>query len=71
MHAGILHTIVFHRALGLVRPKDIDSELFEITYVTRYLCIIINLISTGPPCLDSPNIFVVCYALDQSNLRFL
>ncbi|KAL3583691.1 hypothetical protein D5086_014752 [Populus alba] len=31
--AGILHTIVFHRALGLVRPKDIDLELFEITYV--------------------------------------
>ncbi|KAJ7944385.1 Autophagy-related protein [Quillaja saponaria] len=29
----ILHTIVFHRALGLVRPKDIDSELFDITYV--------------------------------------
>ncbi|KAF5195016.1 Autophagy-related protein [Thalictrum thalictroides] len=29
----ILHTIVFHRALGLVRPKDVDSELFEITYV--------------------------------------
>ncbi|XP_068655103.1 autophagy-related protein 101 [Aristolochia californica] len=29
----ILHTIIFHRALGLVRPKDIDSELFEITYV--------------------------------------
>ncbi|XP_058069281.1 autophagy-related protein 101-like [Magnolia sinica] len=29
----ILHTVVFHRALGLVRPKDIDSELFEITYV--------------------------------------
>ncbi|XP_010263772.1 PREDICTED: autophagy-related protein 101-like [Nelumbo nucifera] len=29
----ILHTIVFHRALGLVRPKDKDSELFEITYV--------------------------------------
>ncbi|KAH9711713.1 Autophagy-related protein 101 [Citrus sinensis] len=31
--AGILHTIIFHRALGLVRPKDIDLELFEITYV--------------------------------------
>ncbi|XP_047976763.1 autophagy-related protein 101-like isoform X2 [Salvia hispanica] len=31
--AGILHTILFHRALGLVRPKDIDLELFEITYV--------------------------------------
>lgn len=29
----ILHTIVFQRALGLVRPKDIDLELFEITYV--------------------------------------
>ncbi|CAN7090116.1 unnamed protein product [Brassica rapa subsp. narinosa] len=29
----ILHTIVFHRALGLIRPKDIDLELFDITYV--------------------------------------
>ncbi|XP_008792602.1 autophagy-related protein 101 [Phoenix dactylifera] len=29
----ILHTIIFHRALGLIRPKDIDCELFEITYV--------------------------------------
>ncbi|KAI4327497.1 hypothetical protein L6164_019949 [Bauhinia variegata] len=29
----ILHTIVFHRALGLVRPRDIDLELFDITYV--------------------------------------
>ncbi|XP_072952575.1 autophagy-related protein 101 [Typha angustifolia] len=29
----ILHTILFHRALGLVRPKDVDCELFEITYV--------------------------------------
>ncbi|CAI0429576.1 unnamed protein product [Linum tenue] len=29
----ILHTIVFHRALGLVRPKVIDLELFDITYV--------------------------------------
>ncbi|KAJ7554532.1 hypothetical protein O6H91_06G144700 [Diphasiastrum complanatum] len=30
----ILHTIMFNRALGLVRPRDIDSELFEkITYV--------------------------------------
>lgn len=29
----ILHTIMFHRALGLVRPKDVDSEHFEITYV--------------------------------------
>ena len=30
---GILHTIMFHRALGLVQPKDVDLELFEITYV--------------------------------------
>uniref|UniRef100_A0A161ZMM9 Autophagy-related protein 101 n=1 Tax=Daucus carota subsp. sativus TaxID=79200 RepID=A0A161ZMM9_DAUCS len=29
----ILHTILFHRALGLVRPKDVDLQLFEITYV--------------------------------------
>ncbi|KAG9146047.1 hypothetical protein Leryth_016596 [Lithospermum erythrorhizon] len=29
----ILHTILFHRALGLVKPKDIDLELFDITYV--------------------------------------
>lgn len=29
----ILHTILFHRALGLVRPRDVDLELFEITYV--------------------------------------
>ncbi|GER30841.1 autophagy-related protein 101 [Striga asiatica] len=29
----ILHTILFHRALGLVRPKHIDLELFDITYV--------------------------------------
>ncbi|CAH8362062.1 unnamed protein product [Eruca vesicaria subsp. sativa] len=29
----ILHTIVFHRALGLIRPKDVDLELFDITYV--------------------------------------
>ncbi|KAF8406368.1 hypothetical protein HHK36_008455 [Tetracentron sinense] len=33
LDAGILHSIVFHRALGPVRPKDVDSELFEITYV--------------------------------------
>ncbi|KAI4314925.1 hypothetical protein L6164_027785 [Bauhinia variegata] len=29
----ILHTIMFHRALGLVRPRDTDLELFDITYV--------------------------------------
>eukprot|EP00899_Mesostigma_viride_P017893 jgi/Mesvir1/26104/Mv06823-RA.1 len=30
---AILHTIMFNRALGLVRPRDTDSELFNITYV--------------------------------------
>lgn len=34
--AGVLHTILFHRALGLVRPKDVDCELFEITYVSSF-----------------------------------
>ncbi|XP_009613833.1 autophagy-related protein 101-like isoform X1 [Nicotiana tabacum] len=28
----IFHTIMFHRALGLLRPKDVDSELFDIIY---------------------------------------
>ncbi|CAL9075828.1 unnamed protein product [Musa acuminata var. zebrina] len=30
----ILHTIIFHRALGLVRPKDVECEHFELTYVS-------------------------------------
>lgn len=29
----VLHTILFNRALGQVRPRDVDSELFDITYV--------------------------------------
>jgi len=29
----LLHTILFHRALGLVRPRDVDMELFDVTYV--------------------------------------
>ncbi|PNH02238.1 hypothetical protein TSOC_011809, partial [Tetrabaena socialis] len=29
----VLHTIIFNRALGYVVPKDVDSELFDITYV--------------------------------------
>lgn len=36
MGAGILHSIVFHRALNLVRPKDVDLDLFEITYVSNF-----------------------------------
>ena len=34
-HAGLIHTIVFNRALGFVRPKDVDLELFsDVTYVS-------------------------------------
>uniref|UniRef100_A0A7I4F0Z5 Autophagy-related protein 101 n=1 Tax=Physcomitrium patens TaxID=3218 RepID=A0A7I4F0Z5_PHYPA len=29
----ILHTIMFNRALGLVRPREVECELFDITYV--------------------------------------
>lgn len=32
--AGILHTIVFNRALGPCKPQEVDSELFDITYVS-------------------------------------
>ena len=32
-YVGFLHTILFNRALGPVRPKEVDSELFDITYV--------------------------------------
>lgn len=29
----LLHTIIFNRALGHVQPVEIDSELFDVTYV--------------------------------------
>ncbi|XP_015065084.1 autophagy-related protein 101 isoform X2 [Solanum pennellii] len=29
----ILHSIMFHRAFGLIYPKNVDSEIFEITYM--------------------------------------
>jgi hypothetical protein len=32
--AGVLHTIMFNRSLGQVKPQDVDSELFDITYVS-------------------------------------
>ncbi|KAJ7554530.1 hypothetical protein O6H91_06G144700 [Diphasiastrum complanatum] len=39
----ILHTIMFNRALGLVRPRDIDSELFEkITYAATIDLILLH-----------------------------
>jgi len=36
--AGLLHTIIFNRALGPVRPREVDSELFDITYVRGQCC---------------------------------
>jgi hypothetical protein len=32
--AGVLHTIIFQRALGYVVPREVDSELADITYVS-------------------------------------
>ncbi|KAK9800356.1 hypothetical protein WJX73_009590 [Symbiochloris irregularis] len=29
----LLHTIIFNRALGLVKPQEVESELFDVTYV--------------------------------------
>jgi hypothetical protein len=30
---GVLHTIIFNRSLGYVVPKEVDTELFDVTYV--------------------------------------
>lgn len=29
----VLHTIIFNRSLGQLTPQDVDSELFDVTYV--------------------------------------
>lgn len=29
---AVLHTVLFHRCLGVVRPREADSGLFELTY---------------------------------------
>ena len=31
---AVLHTVLFTRALGVVRPRDTQSELFDLTYCT-------------------------------------
>jgi len=33
----IIHTILFNRALGTVKPREIDAELFDITWVSNAL----------------------------------
>ena len=33
--AGLLHTIVFCRALGPVRPQEVDLQLLDVTYVSN------------------------------------
>lgn len=40
--AGLLHTIIFSRALGPVKPQEEDSEIFDITYVRVQTCPSIN-----------------------------
>jgi hypothetical protein len=32
--AGLLHTVLFHRALGVVRPKDTQLSLFDVVFVS-------------------------------------
>jgi hypothetical protein len=32
-HAGLLHTIMFHRALGPTPPRDTLVERYNLTYV--------------------------------------
>ena len=29
----LLHSVLFHRTLGAVRPREVDSELVDLTYV--------------------------------------
>lgn len=31
--AGLLHTVLFHRTLGVVKPKDTQLSLFDVVYV--------------------------------------
>ena len=31
---AVLHTVLFSRTLGVVRARDVDSELFDLTYTT-------------------------------------
>lgn len=35
--AGLLHTVLFHRALGVVRPKDTQLSLFDVVFVSLSL----------------------------------
>jgi autophagy-related protein 101 len=38
--SGFLHTILFNRALGSLKPKEADCDIFEITYVSpRFLAL--------------------------------
>ena len=31
---AVLHTVLFTRALGVVRPRDVDCEMFDLSYAT-------------------------------------
>lgn len=44
---GVLHTIMFNRSLGPVKPQDVDSELFDITYVSVWHTYSLTHLPTG------------------------
>ena len=59
--AGVLHTIIFNRALGPVRPREVDSELFEITYVrSKPLNIVLIHLSASYRHLQTTALVPVC-----------
>jgi hypothetical protein len=31
--AGVLHTVLFHRTLGVIRAKDVQLSLFDVVFV--------------------------------------
>jgi len=34
----LLHTVLFHRALGVVKPRDTQLSLFDVVYVRGAAC---------------------------------
>eukprot|EP00744_Colponema_vietnamica_P001386 GILI01002295.1.p1 GENE.GILI01002295.1~~GILI01002295.1.p1 ORF type:complete len:231 (-),score=37.09 GILI01002295.1:84-776(-) len=55
----LLHSIIFNRALGVVAPRETESELFDLTFMR-----------CGDPSVDKnveENIEMFCNALDATN----
>lgn len=47
----LLHTIIFNRSLGVVTPRDVDAELFDLTWVRKLPC----LTTASCPCSPPPS----------------